>query len=154
MFSTFLIASTANGRILESVENIPEFKFLYMVDCNRNYKIELDETDSGVAFFYHFENWKGKHTITSDWFYQNGDIYSEHTFEYDEADINRYAKHWYGYDFSENECVLNVMRNNPENWKIDVYLDDNYLSTVYFTFEDISNSYVFPEELFVDSGSF
>jgi len=44
-------------------------------------------------------------------------------------------KQFIGFNFSKSEVLLNYFKNNPGKWKIDVYLDEEFLHSLFFVFE-------------------
>jgi len=137
------------------VSKKPILRSLYMVDWNGNSQAIFDENDSGVAFCFHFDNWEGLHEIRGNWYYPNGELYNEGTpFEYEQSDFENCSKHWIGYEFAEKDCALTAMKNHPGEWKIEIFLDGEYLGLLYFEFEVMSNRQKKSNEVFVTGGSF
>jgi len=139
---------------LEIVDRTPKLQKLSMVDWQGNEKTTFDENDTGVAYAFEFSNWVDAHDISGKWYKPDGSLYhSGSNFTY-EARTDGEFKKWIGYEFENKESVLNTMKSNPGKWKVEVYLDDEYLRTVYFTFEKPKVVYTKPEMVLVKGGTF
>lgn len=61
---------------------------------------------------------------------------------------------WIGYNFESAKTTYEALKTNLGKWKVEVYLDDEYLRTVYFTFEKPKVVYTKPETVLVKGGTF
>ncbi len=135
----------------------------FMVDWGGVRKDEFDETTSGIAFTIRFRNWTGKHTVYSKWYAPDNSLCYDKELtrhEYDETDTMN-TKRWIGFNFQRggHQDILSRMNENPGKWKIEIYIDDQFLKTLYFTFtkttsESADNDLIKTEMVKIEGGTF
>ncbi len=128
---------------------------VYVTDWQGIKKDVFTEDDSGIAFAFKYKECSDTHTFSGKWYYPNGTLYyggSKNGHEYDKEKLKK--AHWIGYDFNADKktTFLEKLKANPGEWKIVVYQDNDYLTTLYFRFISISNEFL-PEMVQVDGGT-